>query len=176
MNLAWNFWWSYFFKANPSSLICCTSVKASGASTVSVLPLAITTLIAWLYSGHSLSRKNNSLFFYQFFIGSCDFEKFWKYRQFFFLFLTTNTCIYVTPLVTLDTANVSDLDPERLIPYFAVAFAVALSRSVVFSLPLKFVFRFVVFLFSFFFSSRRRFVHKIHTEFVFALFAQECSA
>lgn len=49
--------YTYFFRAKPSSRICCTSVIVSGADGICELLFAITTLIAWLYKGHSLSTN-----------------------------------------------------------------------------------------------------------------------
>lgn len=77
--------------------------------------------------------------------------------------------------MAFDTTHISDLNTKRLISNLTVSFAVAFSRSVVLPLPFKFVFGFIIFLLSFFFCSRRWFVHKVHTEFVLAFFAQQCS-
>lgn len=88
---------------------------------------------------------------------------------------TLVTCINVAPFMAFDTTHISDLNTKRLISNLTVSFAVAFSRSVVLPLPFKFVFGFIIFLLSFFFCSRRWFVHKVHTEFVLAFFAQQCS-
>lgn len=86
------------------------------------------------------------------------------------------TCVYVTPLVALDTAYISDLYTKGLITYLAVTLAVALSWRIVLSLPLEFVLWLIVLLLSFLLGAGRRFVHKIHAELVLALLAQQSSA
>lgn len=81
----------------------------------------------------------------------------------------------MSPFVTFDTSYVPHLYAKGLISNFAISLAVALSWSVVLPLPLKLVFRLVVFLLSLLLCSRRWLVHKIDTKFVLALFAEQRS-
>ena len=89
--------------------------------------------------------------------------------------LSQFTCIDVTPLVTLDTADISDSNSERLIPNFLIVAAVVFTGRVEFALPVKLEFWFSIFFLSFFFHARWRFIQKVDTQFIFTFFAHKRS-
>lgn len=84
------------------------------------------------------------------------------------------TCIYVTPLVTFDTSDISDQNTKRLVTDFIVTLAITFPGSIVLSLPFKFVLWFIVFTFTLLLHARWRFIHKIQAQLVLAVFTQQC--